>query len=530
MNPKEVKFGADARRLMVEGVNILADAVKVTLGPKGRNVIIDRPYGPHVTKDGVSIAKEIKLENRFQNMGAQIVKEVASRANEEAGDGTTTATVLAQAILKEGMRAIASDLNPIDLKRGIDKAVDAIVIQLKEQSVECNSRDRIVQVATISANSDTKIGNLIADAMEKVGYDGVINVQEGQGFDDELVVVEGMKLDRGYMTPYMADRETGVVEYDNPLVFLTDAKVDNMKEIVPILEFAIKSNRPLIMIADDFESETLAAMTMNKIKGVINLVAVKAPGYGDQKKAILQDIAMMTGATVVSAAAGHSLSKIQESFFGSCDSIVVTKDHTTIVGGKGDLEALAAYIDQLQAQHKAAVHPHDKDNLKTRIGKLTGGIAVICIGAATEVELKERRDRYDDAVCATQAAVQEGILSGGGVALVRAADVVRKAGVVVLNDDEQVGVNIVLSAVEAPAKQILENAGLESAVILSTIKQHGGMYGYNASTGEFADMLAMGVIDPTKVTRSALQFAASVSGLLITTECMITDVAKPDSK
>lgn len=524
MNAKDVKFGANARSLMIEGVNILADAVKVTLGPKGRNVVLDRPYGaPHITKDGVSVAKHIKLKDRFQDAGAQLVKEVASKANDEAGDGTTTATVLAQAFINAGMKSVAAGMNPIDLKRGIDKAVEAAVIELKEMSVLCDTTDRIAQVGTISANSDSRIGDIIAKAMEAVGTDGVITVEEGQGFEDELVTVEGMQLDNGYMSPYFAD-ETGVVELQNPLIMVVDKRIENIRDIVPTLEAVASQKKPLLLIADNFDNEVLATLVVNKARGALNVVAVKAPGYGEGKKATMQDIAVLTNGTVVSEEAGHALNKVPVDFLGTCKRVVITKDSTTIVDGEGTSDSIVAHVTKLQGQLETATHFHDKEQLKKRIAKLSGGVAVIKIGAATDVEMKEKKDRFDDALCATKAAVEEGIVAGGGVALVQIAHKLRKTPIDVENDDQAVGVKLALDAMEAPFRQILVNAGHEPAVYVNAVATGLSNHGYNVQTGNFGDMIFQGIIDPTKVTRCALQFAASVGSLMITTECMIMDL------
>mgnify|MGYP003477966686 FL=1 len=528
MNAKDVKFGTDARSKMIEGVNVLADAVKVTLGPKGRNVVLDSPYGaPHITKDGVTVAKHIKLKDRFQDAGAQLVKQVASKANDEAGDGTTTATVLAQAFINKGMKSVAAGMNPIDLKRGIDKAVSAAVDRLKEISVPCTTTDMIAQVGTISANSDSAIGEMIAKAMETVGSDGVITVEEGQGFTDELVTVDGMQLDNGYMSPYFADPETDTVEIANPLVLVVDKRIDNIRDLVPVLEGVASKKKPLVIIADGIDNEVLATLVVNKVRGALNVVAVKAPGYGDNKKAQMADVAVLTKGVVVSEEAGHQLNKLGEAFFGTCKRVVITKDTTTIVDGEGDAEAIQAWIGKLQAQLETATHFHDKENLRKRIAKLSGGVAVIKIGAATEVEMREKKDRFDDALCATKAAVEEGIVAGGGVALVQIADYLRQKGVEHENADQEAGIKIALEAMEAPFRQILINAGHEPAIYVSSVNNTGPNFGYNVQTGNFGDMIYQGIIDPTKVTRSALQFAASVGSLMITTECMVMDLDEP---
>lgn len=529
MSAKDVRFGSEARDKMVKGVNILADAVKVTLGPKGRNVILDKSFGaPLITKDGVSVAKEIELEDKFENMGAQMVKEVASKANDEAGDGTTTATVLAQNIINEGVKAVAAGMNPMDLKRGIDKAVIAAVAELKALSQPCTDSKAIAQVGTISANSDDEIGQIIADAMDKVGKEGVITVEEGQGLANELAVVEGMQFDRGYLSPYFINNaEAGQVELDNPFILLIDKKVTTIRELLPVLEGVSKSGRPLLIVAEDVENEALATLVLNTMRGIVKVAAVKSPGFGDRRKAMLQDIAVLTDATVISDEVGLTLDEIQAEHLGEAKRVVVTKDTTTIVDGVGNVDAIAARVSQLRLQIDAATSDYDREKLQERLAKLTGGVAVIRIGAATEVEMKEKKDRVDDALHATRAAVEEGVVPGGGVALVRVA--AKLAGLQGANEDQNHGIKIALRAMEAPLRQIASNAGDEPSVVVNAVKSGTDNYGYNAATSEYGDMLSMGILDPTKVTRSALQFAASVGGLMITTEAMVTELPKKEN-
>ncbi len=524
MSAKEVKFGNDSRLKMLAGVNVLADAVKVTLGPKGRNVVIDKSFGaPHITKDGVTVAKEIELEEKFENMGAQMVKEVASQTNDAAGDGTTTATVLAQAIVAEGLKAVAAGMNPMDLKRGIDKTVKAAVVELKKLSTPCSDSKAITQVGTISANSDTEIGEIIASAMQKVGNEGVITVEEGQGLENELDVVEGMQFDRGYLSPYfMTNQEAGTVELESPFILLVDKKIGNIRELLPTLEAVAKATKPLLIIAEDVEGEALATLVVNNMRGIVKVAAVKAPGFGDRRKAMLQDIAILTAGTVISEEIGLDLEKVQLEDLGQAKRVVISKDETTIIDGIGKEATISARVSQIKQQIEASSSDYDKEKLQERSAKLAGGVAVIKVGAATEVEMKEKKDRVDDALHATRAAVEEGVVAGGGVALVRVAGLLQ--GLTGDNDEQNVGIRVALRAMEAPLRQIVANCGEEASVVANNVQQGEGNYGYNASTGVYADMLEMGILDPTKVTRSALQFAASVAGLMITTECMITDV------
>ncbi|WMC09931.1 chaperonin GroEL [Oceanimonas pelagia] len=529
MAAKDVKFGNDARVKMLKGVNILADAVKVTLGPKGRNVVLDKSFGaPNITKDGVSVAKEIELEDKFENMGAQMVKEVASKANDEAGDGTTTATVLAQAIVNEGLKAVAAGMNPMDLKRGIDKAVAQAVTELKSLSVPCKDTKAIAQVGTISANSDEKVGTLIAEAMEKVGTDGVITVEEGQGLEDELDVVEGMQFDRGYLSPYFINKqETGTVELDDPFILLVDKKVSNIRELLPVLEGVAKQSKPLLIVAEDVEGEALATLVVNNMRGIVKVAGVKAPGFGDRRKAMLQDIAILTGGTVISEEVGLELEKATLEDLGRAKRVVISKDNTTIIDGVGEADAINARVAQIRQQIEESTSDYDREKLQERVAKLAGGVAVIKVGAATEVEMKEKKARVDDALHATRAAVEEGVVPGGGVALVRAA---AKLGALTGdNEDQNVGIKVALRAMEAPLRQIVTNAGEEASVVVSKVKDGEGNFGYNAGNDTYGDMLDMGILDPTKVTRSALQFAASVAGLMITTEAMVTDLPKDEA-
>ena len=529
MAAKDVKFGNDARVKMLKGVNVLADAVKVTLGPKGRNVILDKSFGaPTITKDGVSVAREIELEDKFENMGAQMVKEVASKANDAAGDGTTTATVLAQAIVNEGLKAVAAGMNPMDLKRGIDKAVSAVVSELKNLSKPCETSKEIEQVGRISANSDSIVGQLIAQAMEKVGKEGVITVEDGTGLDDELAVVEGMQFDRGYLSPYFINKpETATVELDNPYILLVDKKVSNIRELLPVLEGVAKAGKPLLIIAEDIEGEALATLVVNTMRGIVKVAAVKAPGFGDRRKAMLQDIAILTAGTVISEEIGMELEKATLEDLGQAKRVVINKDNTTIIDGVGDEAQIKGRVAQIRQQIEESTSDYDKEKLQERVAKLAGGVAVIKVGAATEVEMKEKKDRVDDALHATRAAVEEGIVAGGGVALVRAATKVA-ATLKGDNEEQDVGIKLALRAMEAPLRQIVTNAGEEASVVASAVKNGEGNFGYNAGTEQYGDMIEMGILDPTKVTRSALQFAASVAGLMITTECMVTDLPKDD--
>ena len=529
MAAKEVRFGDDARTKMLKGVNTLANAVKVTLGPKGRNVVLDKSFGaPTITKDGVSVAKEIELEDKFENMGAQMVKEVASKANDEAGDGTTTATVLAQAIVTEGHKSVAAGMNPMDLKRGIDKAVAAAVEELKALSTDCADSKSIAQVGTISANSDSEVGDIIAQAMEKVGKEGVITVEEGQALQNELDVVEGMQFDRGYLSPYFINnQENGTVELDNPFILLVDKKISNIRELLPTLEGVAKAGKPLMIIAEDVEGEALATLVVNNMRGIVKVAAVKAPGFGDRRKAMLQDIAVLTGGTVISEEIGLDLEKVQLEDLGTAKRVVINKDNTTVVDGNGDEEAIEGRCAQIKGQIEDSSSDYDKEKLQERLAKLSGGVAVIKVGAATEVEMKEKKDRVEDALHATRAAVEEGVVPGGGVALVRAA--AKLADLTGDNEDQTVGIKLALRAMESPLRQIASNAGAEASVVVNAVKGGEGNYGYNAGNDTYGDMLEMGILDPTKVTRSALQFAASIASLMITTEAMVAEVPKDDA-
>ncbi|GAB3297225.1 chaperonin GroEL [Pseudidiomarina andamanensis] len=528
MAAKEVKFGNTARQRMLKGVNILADAVKVTLGPKGRNVVLEKSFGaPLITKDGVSVAKEIELEDKFENMGAQMVKEVASKANDEAGDGTTTATVLAQAIVNEGLKAVAAGMNPMDLKRGIDKAVIAAVEELKALSQPCNNSKAIAQVGTISANSDSTIGEIIAQAMDKVGQEGVITVEEGQALQDELDVVEGMQFDRGYLSPYFINnQENGTVELESPFILLVDKKISNIRELLPVLEGVAKSGKPLLIIAEDVEGEALATLVVNNMRGIVKVAAVKAPGFGDRRKAMLQDIAVLTGGNVISEEIGMELEKAQLDDLGTAKRVVINKDNTTIVDGSGDQASIEGRVTQIRQQIEETSSDYDREKLQERLAKLAGGVAVIKVGAATEMEMKEKKARVEDALHATRAAVEEGVVPGGGVALVRAAS--KLADLRGDNEDQNVGIKLALRAMEAPLRQISTNAGAEASVVANNVKNGEGNYGYNAGQDVYGDMLEMGILDPTKVTRSALQFASSVAALMITTEAMIAEIPKDE--
>jgi chaperonin GroEL len=523
MAAKEVLFGLSARDKMQNGVNLLADAVKVTLGPKGRNVVLDKSFGaPSVTKDGVSVAKEIELEDKFENMGAQMVKEVASKANDEAGDGTTTATVLAQAFVNEGLKSVAAGMNPMDLKRGIDKAAAAVVEELAKLSIPCTDSKSIAQVGTISANSDATIGQLIADAMEKVGKEGVMTVEEGSGFVDELDVVEGMQFDRGYLSPYfVTNQDTMAVELENPYILLVDKKISNIRDLIPVLEAVAKAGRPLMIIAEDIEGEALATLVVNNMRGTVKVAAAKAPGFGDRRKAMLQDLAILTGGTVISEEIGLSLEGTTLEHLGSAKRVTSTKEHTVVVDGAGDEADIKARVEQIRAEIEQSTSDYDKEKLQERVAKLAGGVAVIKVGAATEVEMKEKKARVDDALHATRAAVEEGVVAGGGVALVRAMNNI--GNLTGDNEDQNVGISLALRAMEAPLRQIVKNAGGEASVVLNEVKKGEGSFGFNAATGEYLDMIEAGIIDPAKVTRTALQAAASVAGLMITTEAMIAD-------
>jgi chaperonin GroEL len=529
MAAKDVRFGDDVRQKMVNGVNVLANAVRVTLGPKGRNVVLERSFGaPTITKDGVSVAKEIELKDKFENMGAQMVKEVASKTNDIAGDGTTTATVLAQAIIREGMKSVAAGMNPMDLKRGIDKAVEAAVADLAAQSKPCTTSKEIAQVGSISANSDTSVGQIIADAMDKVGKEGVITVEDGSGLSNELDVVEGMQFDRGYLSPYFINNpERQIALLDNPFVLLHDKKISNIRDLLPTLEQVAKAGRPLLIIAEDVDGEALATLVVNNIRGILKTTAVKAPGFGDRRKAMLEDIAILTGGTVISEEVGLKLEAVQLHDLGQAKRIEVGKENTIIIDGAGNEEAIKARIGQIKTQIEEATSDYDREKLQERVAKLAGGVAVIKVGATTEIEMKEKKARVEDALHATRAAVEEGIVAGGGVALIRARDAIAK--VKGDNLDQEAGIKIVLRAVEEPLRQITQNAGVEPSVVVNNVAAGKGNYGYNAANETYGDMVEMGVLDPTKVTRSALQNAASVAGLMLTTDCMVAELPKEDA-
>jgi len=528
MAAKDVRFSDDARTRMLKGVNTLANAVKVTLGPKGRNAVLEKSFGaPTVTKDGVSVAKEIELKDKFENMGAQMVKEVASNTSDEAGDGTTTATVLAQAIVREGLKAVAAGANPMDLKRGIDKGVEATVDDLKRLSKPCKDQKAIAQVGTISANSDESIGKTIADAMEKVGKEGVITVEEGSGLANELDVVEGMQFDRGYLSPYFINNQQNqTAELESPYVLLYDKKISNVREMLPLLEGIAKAGRPLLVVAEDVEGEALATLVVNTIRGIVKVASVKAPGFGDRRKAMLQDIAILTGGQVISEEVGLSLEKATLNDLGEAKKIIVEKENTTIIDGKGKGSDIKARVEQIRKQIEDATSDYDKEKLQERVAKLSGGVAVIKVGAATEVEMKEKKARVEDALHATRAAVEEGVVPGGGVALIRAKKAVEKLEGA--NEDQNFGIRILSRAIEEPLRQIVANAGEDAAVVLAKVRDSKGTFGYNAATGEYGDMLEMGILDPTKVTRLALQNAASVAGLLLTTEVMVAEAPKEE--
>jgi chaperonin GroEL len=528
MAAKDVRFSDDARARMLRGVNILANAVKVTLGPKGRNAVLEKSFGaPTVTKDGVSVAKEIELKDKFENMGAQMVKEVASNTSDEAGDGTTTATVLAQAIVREGLKAVAAGANPMDIKRGIDKAVAQATDELKRLSKPCKDPKAIAQVGTISANSDESIGKTIADAMEKVGKEGVITVEEGSGLQNELEVVEGMQFDRGYLSPYFINNQTNqTAELENPYILLYDKKISNVREMLPLLEGIAKSGRPLLVVAEDVEGEALATLVVNTIRGIVKVAAVKAPGFGDRRKAMLQDIAILTGGEVIAEEVGLTLEKATLVNLGQAKKVVVEKENTTIIDGHGKPADIKGRIAQIKQQIEEATSDYDKEKLQERMAKLSGGVAVIKVGAATEVEMKEKKARVEDALHATRAAVEEGVVPGGGVALIRAQKAIEK--VTPANEDQSIGIKLLSRAIEEPLRQIVANAGEDAAVVLAKVKEGKGNFGYNAGTGEYGDMLEMGILDPTKVTRLALQNAASVAGLLLTTEVMVAEAPKDE--
>jgi chaperonin GroEL len=528
MAAKDVRFSDDARQRMFRGVNILANAVKVTLGPKGRNAVLDKSFGaPTVTKDGVSVAKEIELKDKFENMGAQMVKEVASNTSDEAGDGTTTATVLAQAIIREGLKSVAAGANPMDLKRGIDQAVTAATEELKKLSKPCKDPKAIAQVGTISANADESIGKTIADAMSKVGKEGVITVEEGSGLENELEVVEGMQFDRGYLSPYFINnQQSQSAELDKPLILLVDKKISNIRELLPLLESIAKGGRQLLIVAEDVEGEALATLVVNTIRGIVKVAAVKAPGFGDRRKAMLQDIAVLTGGTVISDEVGLSLEKATLSDLGEAKKVLVEKENTTIIDGNGKASDIKGRVESIRQQIEEATSDYDKEKLQERVAKLSGGVALIKVGAATEIEMKEKKARVEDALHATRAAVEEGVVPGGGVALVRALKAIEKlAGA---NEDQTTGIKILARSIEEPLRQIVANAGVDAAVVLNRVREGKGTFGYNAATGEYGDMVEMGILDPTKVTRLALQNAASVAGLLLTTEVMIAESPKED--
>jgi chaperonin GroEL len=530
MTAKNVNFGNDARVKLIAGVDTLANAVRTTLGPKGRNVVIQKPFGaPVVTKDGVSVAKEIELEDAIENMGAQMVKEVASKTADDAGDGTTTATVLAQAIVKHGTKLVSAGMNPMDLKRGIDTATTAIVQELDAISKPCQTQKEVEQVGSISANSDSTIGKLIADAMERVGQDGVITVEDGKGLDDELVVVEGMQFDRGYLSPYfVTNQDRQIAELEEPYILLVDKKITNIRDLLPILEAVAKAGKPLLIIAEDIEGEALATLVVNNVRGIVKACAVKAPGFGDRRKELLQDIAVLTGATVISDDIGLSLEKTEASQLGQAGRVEINKDNTIIVDGAGEKTAIESRVSNMQTQLEATESDYDREKIQERLAKLSGGVAVLKVGAATEVEMKEKKDRIDDALHATRAAVQDGIVPGGGVALLRAKQAVSNT-LTSENADQQAGINIVLSAVEAPLRQITDNAGDSPDVVVNNILEGEGNYGYNAANSVYGDMLELGIIDPTKVTKTALINAASIAGMVITSECSITEVPSKES-
>ena len=524
MTAKDVKFGDAARQGMLAGVNTLADAVKTTLGPKGRNVVLDKSFGaPTVTKDGVSVAKEVELDDKFENMGAQMVKEVASQTSDVAGDGTTTATVLAQSIVNEGLKSVAAGMNPMDLKRGIDKAVKAAVEAIGGMAKPCEDSKAVAQVGTISANADVGIGAIIADAMEKVGKDGVITVEEGSGFEDELDVVEGMQFDRGYLSPYFVNNQDNMsVELEDPFILLVDKKISNIRDLIPILEGVAKAGKPLLLIAEDVEGEALATLVVNNMRGIVKVAAVKAPGFGDRRKAMLQDIAILTGGTVISEEVGLSLETASLDDLGTAKRVQISKENTTVIDGAGKVEEIKGRVKQIEAQAEETSSDYDREKLQERKAKLAGGVAVIKVGAGSEVEMKEKKARVEDALHSTRAAVEEGVVAGGGVTLIRALQAIGSLSGD--NEEQNVGIQIAMRAMESPLRQIVANAGGEASVVVDKVKQGKGNAGFNAATGEYGDMIEMGILDPAKVTRSALQAAASVAGLMVTTECMITEV------
>ncbi|MGD2005992.1 MAG: chaperonin GroEL [Pseudomonadales bacterium] len=528
MSAKDVQFGDSARQRMLEGVNVLANAVKVTLGPKGRNVVLDKSFGaPTVTKDGVSVAKEIDLKDKFENMGAQMVKEVASQANDVAGDGTTTATVLAQAIVTEGLKSVAAGMNPMDLKRGIDKAVKVAVDAIHDMAQPCADSKAVAQVGTISANSDSAVGQIIADAMDKVGKDGVITVEEGSGFEDELDVVEGMQFDRGYLSPYFVNNQDNMTaELDDPFILLVDKKISSIRDLIPLLEAVAKAGKPLLIIAEDVEGEALATLVVNNMRGIVKVAAVKAPGFGDRRKAMLQDIAILTGGTVISEEVGLSVEGATLEDLGTAKRVQISKENTTVIDGAGTAADIQARVGQIEAQMEDTSSDYDREKLQERKAKLAGGVAVIKVGAGSEVEMKEKKARVEDALHSTRAAVEEGVVAGGGVTLIRALQAI--GDLTSENEDQNVGIALAKRAMEAPMRQIVSNAGGEPSVVVDKVKSGEGSFGFNAGTGEYGDMLEMGILDPAKVTRSALQAAASVAGMMITTECMVTEL--PEDK
>ena len=523
MAAKDVQFGENARRAKLRGVNILADAVKVTLGPKGRNVVLDKSFGaPTVTKDGVSVAKEVELKDKFENMGAQMLKEVASKTSDVAGDGTTTATVLAQAIVREGLKSVAAGMNPMDLKRGIDKAVKAAVAELETMSKPCSDMESVAQVGTVSANADESVGTIIAEAMEKVGKEGVITVEEGSGLDNELDVVEGMQFDRGYLSPYFINNQESMsADLENPLILIHDKKISNIRDLLPLLEGVAKSGRPLLVIAEDIDGEALATLVVNNIRGIVKVCGVKAPGFGDRRKAMLEDIAILTGAEVISEEVGLSLEGANLEQLGDAKRVQISKENTTIIDGAGSTDAIEGRVNQIRVQIEEATSDYDKEKMQERVAKLAGGVAVIKVGAMTEIEMKEKKARVEDALHATRAAVEEGVVPGGGTALVRCVAAVNK--VEGGNNDQDQGIAIISRSLEEPLRQIVANAGEEGSVVLNKVSEKDGNFGYNAATGEYGDVIAMGILDPTKVTRLALQNAASIAGLMVTTEAMVAD-------
>ena len=529
MSAKEIKFGDDARQRILKGVNILSNAVRITLGPKGRNVVLDKSFGaPTVTKDGVSVAKEIEVKDKFENMGVQMLKEVASKTSDIAGDGTTTATVLAQSIVTEGLKSVAAGMNPMDLKRGIDKAVIAVVKELEKNSKPCDDEKSIAQVGTISANDDSAIGDIIAEAMNKVGKEGVITVEEGSGLENELDVVEGMQFDRGYLSPYFINNQQSMsVELEEPYVMLHDKKISNIRDLLPLLEAVAKSGRPLLIVAEDVEGEALATLVVNTIRGIVKVAAVKAPGFGDRRKAMLEDVATLTGGTVISEEVGLTLEKVGLDDLGSAKRIVITKDDTTVIDGAGKASDIESRINQVRKQIEDSTSDYDTEKLQERVAKLAGGVAVIKVGAATEIEMKEKKARVEDALHSTRAAVEEGVVPGGGVALLRALKALD--GMKGDNDDQNIGINIIRRAMQEPLRQIVMNAGGEPSVVVNEVLKRKDNEGYNAATDEYGDMIKMGILDPTKVTRSALQNAASIAGLLITTEAMVAEAPKDDA-